>query len=72
MLILGDSEISHLSHLSYENKLDLPQSLVCQQARYFFFFFFSIFKILFFLESCKHWTTVSQISKNTDSYPLRV
>lgn len=50
MLIVGDSEISHLSHLSYENKLDLPQSLVCKQARYFFFFFFQFLRFYFFLK----------------------
>lgn len=69
MLILGDSEIPHLSHLSYENKLDLLQSLVCKPG--ISTIFFSIFKNLFYLGSCEHWTPVSQISKNTDSYPLR-
>ena len=39
MLILGDSEIPHLSHLSYENKLDLPQSLVCKPGISTIFFF---------------------------------
>ena len=39
MLILGDSKIPHLSHLSYENKLDLPQSLVCKPGISTIFFF---------------------------------
>ena len=48
MLILGDSEIPHLSHLSYENKLDLLQSLVCKPGISTIFFLF--LRIYFILE----------------------